>query len=69
MFPAGQRVEIVEGTFAGTVGVVISELEAQQRNASDPAFPMSANAVRVVLTFWGHECPVVLTTDVIQAVA
>ena len=67
MFPEGQRVEIVEGTFAGCEGVVISREEAERRDSENFEMPLPG-AIWVVLTFWGREVPVMVASDQVQPI-
>ena len=69
MFPEGQRVEFVVGSFAWSRGVVISREAATCRglwNADNP--PQNEDEVLVVLTFWGRELVVPAAPDQIRAV-
>jgi transcription antitermination factor NusG len=69
MFPQGQRVEIVAGAFAGMIGVVAARDEVQRHNLQRADnLPPAENEALVVLTMWGHEVVVSLTSEEVRAI-
>lgn len=69
MFPEGQRVEFLVGSFAGQEGIVVSREDALQCNLPNADLPpRSEDEVLVLVTFWGRELLVPVTPDQIQAI-
>lgn len=69
MIPAGQRVEIVKGAFAGFTGGVVSRHEIMVRNLQRAdEIPPADNEALVLLTIWGRELVGSLTTDMVRVI-
>jgi transcription antitermination factor NusG len=69
MLPEGQRVEVVAGAFVRLTGVVVSRQEIMVRNLQRvDDVPPAENEALVLITLWGREVVVSLTTDDVQAI-